>query len=105
MSENPLGNDQAKKPRWKEMKVNRINPDEILPVFVNDFFVAHSKNEFILTFSIIEPPTELESDIDLDKIDEVEARAVVKLAFTPDFARRVAKVFSQNIDSYVDKSN
>jgi hypothetical protein len=83
----------------KQVRISRVNPDNIKPVFANDFIVSHTDNEFFFTFSVLEP-SEILDPADLDKINSLDAIAVVKVAVTPDLAERISKAISTNIEGY-----
>lgn len=83
----------------KQVRILRTNPDDIKPVFANDFIVSHTDREFFFTFSIVEPKEILDPE-ELQKIDSLDAVAVAKIAVTPDLAERISKALSINIDGY-----
>jgi len=80
----------------KQVKIIRKNPDQIKPIYVNDFLVTHSDQEFFLMFSIVEP-VHVSSQDELINIDSVDAIARVKLALTPSFVRKVSIALNSNI--------
>lgn len=86
----------------KKISIRRTNPENIKPIFSNDFIVANNDDEFFLTFSLLEPFL-IESEDELTEIDSIEAVARVKLALTPDFAKRVSKALITNIERYEAK--
>lgn len=86
----------------KDVKIIRVNPDNIRPVLVNDLLVSHTENEFYLTFSNIEPLGILE-DSDLESIDKIEAIARAKIVITPKFAESFIRTFTNNYESYKEK--
>lgn len=71
----------------KEVKIKRVNPDNILPIFVNDFLITHSENEFFLTFSVIEPPAILDFE-ELNLINNVDAITRIKAVLTLHLQKR-----------------
>lgn len=86
----------------KQVAINRIDPDNIKPIFVNDLMVGHTENEFFLTFSTIEP-AKFHSEDELKNLEAIDAIARVKLVLTPDFARRASKALATNIERYEER--
>lgn len=39
-----------------ELRINRINPDNLSSLHINDMLVTHTENEFFISFFQIEPP-------------------------------------------------
>lgn len=83
----------------KKVGITRVNPENIKPIFTNDFLVSHTEEEFFFIFSILEP-VQIVTEEELDKIKSVEAIARVKLVLTPDFTKRVSEAIIKNIEGY-----
>jgi hypothetical protein len=83
----------------KQVKIVRINPDNVRLLPANDFLISHTRDEFFLTFSSIEPPSVMEQ-IDLENLEQVEAIARVKLVVTPQFAEAMLAALTINIESF-----
>ena len=83
----------------KQVKISRINPDNIRSIPVNDLVVNHSRNEFFLTFSLIEPPALLEEK-DFQELEEIEAITRAKLTINPQFAESIIKALTSNIEKF-----
>ena len=92
----------VKKRVEKKVRIARVNPENIKPIFANDFLVSHNEEEFFLTFSIMEP-LHFETEEDLANIETIEAVARVKLALTPNFIRRVSNALVTNIEGFDKK--
>lgn len=91
-----------KKVREKKVRIARIDPDNVRPIFVNDFLVSHGETEFFLTFSVLEPVA-IQNEEELDGLDSISAIARVKLVLTPKFAEAVMKALSTNIDGHKER--
>lgn len=83
----------------KAVAINRTNPDNLRPRFSNDFIVAHTLEEFFITFSVVEPPP-ITSESELDELTGVDAVAVSKLSITPEFAKRIRNAMTINIEKH-----
>ena len=83
----------------KEVKINRVNPNGVTPIHVNDMLVGHDGKEFYLQFSEIEPPLFLDSD-ELNKLVSIDAVAKVKLVMSPQFLEAVAKALTENLEKF-----
>jgi hypothetical protein len=81
----------------KQIRIERVNLDNIRPVFSNDFMINRASNEYYLTFSVVEPPQIFSSD-DLDAIEKVSAIAVSKIVITPEFAKELLDVLQRNLN-------
>lgn len=81
----------------RAVPIVRSNPNNIAPVFVNDFIVTFTETEYYLTFSLVEPPS-VASKEELEKVTVAEAAAVTRLVITPQFAEAVARVLSEVIE-------
>jgi len=79
----------------KQLRINRINPDDIRPLYINDLIVTHTKNEFFVTFSQIELPAILTGE-DIDKVDTVNAIAQCKIIMTPEFLPKLIEALQEN---------
>ena len=83
----------------KPLKIRRVNPDGVRSVPVNDRLITHTKQEFYITFSSIEPPTILDEK-DLEDLQGIDAVARAKLVVSLDFAEAIIKALSINIENY-----
>jgi hypothetical protein len=83
----------------KELKISRINPDNIRPITVNDVVIAHTRAEFFFIFSSIEPPIVLEEQA-FDNLQDINAITRVKLVVTPEFAKALLKALEVNIEQF-----
>jgi hypothetical protein len=83
----------------KQVRIKRLNPDGIRSVPANDLIITHSKQEFYLTFSSIEPPPILEEK-DLEDLEQVDALARSKLVISLDFSEAILKALSMNIEAF-----
>jgi len=95
----PVASTQSTASLFKEVKIKRTNPDNVLPIFVNDVVVGHSLVEFIFNFSSIEPPLIIDPQ-DLQRLKSVDAVTRVKLVTTPKFAQDLLRALSINIENY-----
>jgi len=94
-----MSEDKSQKVIGKQIKISRKNPDNVRPIAVNDLLITHSRDEFFLTFSMIEFPPILEEK-DFENLQEVEAIAMVKIVVTPEFADALSQTLSKNLDSF-----
>ena len=92
----------SKKKVEKKVEINRVDPQNIMPVFSNDFLVSHTDNEFFFTFSYYEPPR-FETEEDLMKLDKVDAKTVAKIVLTPEFVRTFLHTLTTNMESYDER--
>ncbi len=83
----------------KHVKISRENPDNLRPISVNDLLITHTRNEFFLTFSIVEPPPFLEEK-EFEDLHEIKAIARVKLVLSPEFTEATIKALSSNLESF-----
>jgi hypothetical protein len=81
------------------LRISRVNPDNIRYVAVNDFMTTHDQGNFYFTFSMIEPPLVTDDD-SLHQLTEIEAIATSKIVVTPDFAEKILQALSINIERY-----
>jgi hypothetical protein len=87
----------------QKIKINRINPDNLQPIFVNDFLITNNDEDFFLTFSVLEPQF-VETEEELKKVKSVQAIARVKLALNPVFMKRVTKAITNNVEAFEMRS-
>lgn len=92
-------NKPASKVKSIQLKINRVNPDNIRPILANDLLVNHTENEFFLTFSILEPPAILSQE-DLGKTSEVSAITRAKIVISPKFLESIIKVLTVNYEKH-----
>lgn len=81
------------------LEIVRKNPDGISPVFVNDMILTHTADEFYLVFSQIEPPV-VQTEEQLQKINDIPATNKVKLILTPNFMEKIVKVMTDNLEKH-----
>ena len=64
---------------------NRSNPQNIKPVFTNDYVIQHTPTEFYFSLYAFEPPLLItEDDVEaLEKNPVVEVELISKHVFTP----------------------
>jgi hypothetical protein len=93
-----------KSTKQKKLRIQRVNPENISPIHVNDMTASHTENEFFLTFSELEPPAVLEES-ELEKIDTLEAVAKTKIVVTPNFVRAILRTLTENLATYESKMN
>ena len=86
----------------KQFRINRINPDDLKPLYVNDLIVTHTKEEFFVTFSQIEPPAILPED-DLENIDSVNSIAQAKIIVTPEFFQKIIELLQTNFKNFLEE--
>lgn len=86
----------------KAVTIVRVNPENIMPIFINDFVISHSDTEFFMNFGVVEPPAVLSKE-ELLQIDTVNAITRVKVVITPAFAKKVLKTLDGNINTYEKK--
>ena len=84
---------------FREIKINRTNPNGINPVHVNDMLVSNDGKEFFLQFSEIEPPVFLEME-DINKLEFIEAITKVKLVISPDLAEAIVRALIENLEKF-----
>lgn len=82
-----------------EIKIKRINPDNVRPTHVNDMLVSHDGKEFFIQFFEIEPPALLEAE-DLKKLKSIDAIMKVKLVMSPEFTEAVIRALSETMAKY-----
>lgn len=82
---------------FREVKINRVNPNGVTPIHVNDMLVGHDGKEVYLQFAEIEPPLLFEKE-DLNKLTSVEAVTKVKLVMSPDFLEAVVNALTENLE-------
>jgi len=82
-----------------QLKVDRINPDNIRSVPVNDIIVSHSQNEFFITLSSVEPPQILDPS-ELSKLTGINALTRSKIVVSPEFLESIIQALSTNLEKY-----
>jgi hypothetical protein len=83
----------------KRVRIARVNPDNLKPIFANDFTVSHTDREFFFNFSVLEPLGILDEN-QLNRMKSINAIATAKIVVTPQFAEAILKALSINIDNY-----
>ena len=89
----------ALKFRAKQIKIKRVNPDNIRSIPVNDILINHSSNEFFITFSSVEPPAILDEE-DFKNVTSAEAITRSKITVSPKFIELMIKTLTTNLESY-----
>lgn len=87
----------------KQFRINRINPDGLKPLYVNDIIVTHSNKEFFVTFSQIEPPAILPED-DIKEMNSINAIAQSKIIVTPELFQKIIEVFQINLNNFLEEN-
>ena len=88
----------------KQIPINRVNPDGLRPIYVNDVVINHTASEFFLTFSQIEAPL-IMSPEDAVKIQSIDAVSSGKFVFNPEFAKALMDALQANYDNYIKLLN
>jgi hypothetical protein len=88
----------------KPVKISRVNPDNIRSVPVNDVLISHTRHEFYITFSSVEPPPILDEK-DFEKLERIEAFARAKLVVAPKFIEALIKALTTNMDRYKEEES
>ena len=88
----------------KPVKIVRINPDNVRSVPVNDVLISHSRHEFYITFSSVEPPPILEEK-DFNELERIEAFARAKLVVAPAFVEALIRALSTNLDRFREEES
>jgi hypothetical protein len=86
----------------KQFRINRINPENLKPLYVNDLIVTHTKKEFFVTFSQIESPAILPED-GFDNIDSVDSIAQAKIIVTPEFFKKIIELLQTNYKNFLEQ--
>jgi non-ribosomal peptide synthetase component F len=89
----------------KEIRIERVYPEDLQSHFVSNIVVQHQPGIFILSFFEVWPPAILgESDEEkkqvIDTIDHVEAKCVARLVLTPSKMREFLETMSENLHNY-----
>jgi hypothetical protein len=82
-----------------QLKVERINPDNIRSAPVNDIIITHSQNEFFITFSSVEPPLVLDPK-ELSQLTAINAIARSKIVVSQEFLEAIIKALNINLENY-----
>ena len=70
-------------------------------VFSNAIIVQHTPHEFVLTFGFVQPPIVTGSD-DMERVEQVTAKASVRVALPPTRTKQFLEVLSNNFKVYVE---
>jgi len=84
---------------FREIKINRVNPNGVSPIHVNDMLVGQDGKEFFLQFLEIEPPVLLDVEA-LNVLESVEAVMKVKLVVSPEFLEAVVKALTESLEKF-----
>jgi len=91
--------DEMANKNFKEIKINRVNPNDVSPIHVNDMLVGQDGKEFFLQFLEIEPPVLLDVE-QLKELETVEAIIKVKLVMSPEFLDAVVKALTESLEKF-----
>lgn len=93
----------AKTPKTKvkaiQLRIERVNPDNVRSLPVNDVIITHSQNEFFITFSSVEPPATLDAEA-IRKMTQIDAVTRAKLVVSPDFLEAMIKALTTNLEAH-----
>jgi hypothetical protein len=89
----------------KEIRVERVYPEDLQSHFVSNLVVQHRPEFFILSFFEVWPPailgeTEEEKKQVLDNLDHVEAKCVSRIVLTPGKMQEFVEVMSENLEKW-----
>lgn len=89
----------------KEIRVERVYPEDLQSHFVSNLVVQHRPEFFILSFFEVWPPailgeTEEEKKQALDNLDHVEAKCVSRIVLTPGKMQEFIEVMSENLEKW-----
>lgn len=89
----------------KDIKLERIYPDNLQSHFVSNIVVQHEPDIFILSFFEVWPPAilganEEEKQKELEKIKRVESKCVARLVVTPKKMVEFVKAMTENLKNY-----
>ena len=92
----------------KEIKIERIYPEDLQSHFVSNIVVQHQPDFFILSFFEIWPPailgeTEEEKQRAVEALDRIDSKCVARLVVTPAKMRTFVAVMSENLRIYERK--
>jgi len=92
-------------PSFKQVKINRIFPAELITYFVNHSIAQHENDYFILTFFEAWPPiimavTDEERKAQIDALDHVDAKCISRLVLTPPQMRKFVKSVKSILEHY-----
>lgn len=88
----------------KEIRLERVFPDDLQSYFVSNIVVQHRTEHFVLSFFEVWPPPLLGKEEDrqkaLEELDSIEARCVARLVVTPNTMREFVEVMSDNLEQF-----
>ena len=90
---------------YKEVKLERVFPDDLESHFVTNVVIQHQEECFILSFFETWPPPVLgdtpeEIRASIDSIQKVEAKCVARLVVPPSKMRDFLSVMNENYQKY-----
>ena len=87
----------------KSLLIDRTNPDELRPIYINDAILTHSNEAFFMTLSQMEAPALLDSS-ELDHLTKIESIAVAKLVMSPEFVKVLIDTLNENYSKYLART-
>lgn len=79
-------------------------PEDLLILWVNNFVVQHTQNEFILTFFQVTPPILIKPTPEqIEAVESVPAQAVARIALTPRAMAGLLEVMTKNYETFQKK--
>ncbi len=88
----------------REIRIVWTGIDDSSLVFANGFIVQHTPHEFILTFGYIQPPIALRPE-DFENVNEVKARALVRIAVSPSRMAEIIDVLGTNYRTFISSTS
>ncbi|MGE0884361.1 MAG: DUF3467 domain-containing protein [Blastocatellales bacterium] len=89
----------------REIKLQRVFPDNLQSHFVTNMVVQNQPDMFILSFFEVWPPvilgeTEEEQQQQIESIGQIEAKCVSRLVVTPQHMKEFLHVMAENLRKY-----
>jgi len=79
-------------------------PEGVTILWVNNFVVQHTQDEFILSFFQVTPPILIQpTPEELEAVESVPARAVARVALTPPAMAGLLAVMGENYERFQEK--
>lgn len=93
-------NEQQSVGKWLTIRIE--GTDEIPLCYANHIFVTHTPDEFFVTFSQVHPPYLLKpTEEELKKLTHISARAVARIALTPNKMKELVDALTENYNKYL----
>lgn len=94
----------AKAEKGRLVSVDYSTGNDLLPVHANQVIVQHSETEFIVTFFEVLPPV-INPDPsrqakEVERLRTIKARPVARIVMSPDRARALLTVLTENVQRY-----